>query len=158
MSITLYAGLLTSLFCVVITASNLMFQKFVTLSLGGMMVTLSVGVLYYPLTFLLMDIITECFGLKQARHTITLDLISSLFILGLVTLAQILPAASWSPVGDERFAQVFGQYGLAITGSYLAYWCSQQVDVMLFHSLKQYTQGRHLWLRVCLQNNYMLCC
>jgi len=106
MSITLYAGLLTSLFCVVITASNLMFQKFVTLSLGGMMVTLSVGVLYYPLTFLLMDIITECFGLKQARHTITLDLISSLFILGLVTLAQILPAASWSPVGDERFAQV----------------------------------------------------
>jgi uncharacterized integral membrane protein (TIGR00697 family) len=135
------------LFIASLVTCNLIFRKFFTWELGSLTFEQSVGLLPYPLTFLVTDLISELFGRRKANQVVLSGLVASAFVLGMVWVAQIAPAASWSPVSDEQFTQVFGQTTLAVGASMAAYLIAQLVDVRIFHFWKALTQGRLLWLR-----------
>ena len=103
--------------------------------------------LAYPVTFLVTDIISEIYGAKKANQVVVSGLIASLFMLLVVTVADIIPMAPWSPVSSEIFSKVFGLSAVAVFASMIAYLFAQFIDIRIFHFWKKLTKGRHLWLR-----------
>ncbi len=139
--------LLASLFITALVATNLVANKFVTVDLGFASFTISAGVLPYPITFLLTDILSEIYGRKRTSQVVMVGFFASLFVLLILFLASYFPAIENSPVSNESFDQVFSNSSRIIGASMLAYLVAQLVDVRLFHFWKNLTQGRHLWLR-----------
>ncbi len=139
--------ILTGLFIASLAAGNLMFQKFFYWNFFGYTFELSVGILPYPITFLITDLISELYGKKKANQVVYAGLMAILFVLLIVSIASVVPATSWSPVNNETFSSVFGLTGLAVSASMLAYLLAQLVDIRIYHFWKNYTGGKYLWLR-----------
>ncbi|HSF17313.1 MAG TPA: queuosine precursor transporter [Vicinamibacteria bacterium] len=142
---------LAAVFIAALVACNLVFQKFFIWELpffgSGFSFQQSVGVLAYPVTFLVTDVLSEIYGKERADRVVTSGLVASLFVMGLVVLSSRVSAAPWSPVDDATFQKVFGLQWLGVTASMLAYLGAQYLDIRLFHYWKRRTRGKHLWLR-----------
>lgn len=121
-------------------------------------VTVAVGALPYPLTFLCTDLISELYGRKRASQVVWVGLLLNLWVVFIVWLGGVLPgyeavdpttgemirdAAGRLPVFFEIRNLTFG----TVTASMVAYLTAQFVDVQLFHFWKELTQGKYLWLR-----------
>ncbi len=140
--------ILASVFIASLVVSNLIFQKFFSFNfLGWYNFEISVGILPYPITFLVTDLISEIYGKKKANQVVIAGIFASVFSLGIIMLSDIAPATSWSPVNNETFHDVFGLSILAVLASMMAYLVAQFVDIRIYHFWKKKTQGRHLWLR-----------
>jgi hypothetical protein len=144
--------ILAAIFIASLVSCNLIFQKFFQISinfpfLGQYTFEQSVGLLPYPITFIVTDIISEIYGRKKANQVVTAGLFASLFMLIIITISDYVPATSWSPVNDSIFNQVFGLSGAAVFASMIAYLVAQYIDVRVFHYWKNLTKGKHLWLR-----------
>jgi len=140
--------ILAGIFIASLVSCNLIFQKFFTWSPFGLYTfEISVGILPYPITFLVTDIISEVYGLKRANRVVMAGLIASIFVLGVVTVADLAPATDWSPVTDSQFSKVFGLTSVSVGASMAAYLLAQLIDVRLFHFWKRLTKGKHLWIR-----------
>lgn len=140
--------ILSAVFIASLVAGNLIFQKFFTWNFFGLYTfEISVGILPYPITFLITDIISEIYGKKRANQVVLSGLFATVFVLGVVYLADFVPATSWSPVQGETFHRVFGFTAIAVGASMTAYLLAQLIDIRIYHFWKQQTQGRHLWLR-----------
>lgn len=109
--------------------------------------TQSIGIILWPVIFLLTDLINEYYGKDGVRKLtyITVGLISFTFIL--LSVALNIPATSFSPVSDNVFNTVFGQSQWIIVGSIVAFLCSQLIDVYVFWAFKKITGDKHIWLR-----------
>ncbi|MBN1652015.1 MAG: queuosine precursor transporter [Bacteroidales bacterium] len=139
---------LLAIFLASLVTSNLIFQKFFTWSpFGWYTFELSVGILPYPITFIVTDIISEIYGKKRANQVVYIGFVASIFTLGIVILANYAKATVWSPIDDATFTHVFGFTFIAVGASMTAYLVAQLVDVQLFHFWKKLTNGKHLWLR-----------
>ena len=136
-----------SLFITSLVVSNLIFQKFFHLPLLGFNFELSVGILFYPITFLVTDVVSEIFGKKKANQMVITGIFASIFCLLIISIANYLPATNWSPVNNKIFKLVFGNTILAVGASMLAYLCAQLIDIRIYHFWKKITKGKHLWLR-----------
>ena len=140
--------ILGALFVASLVASNLIFQKFFYWDFFGLYTfEISVGILPYPITFLITDIISEVYGKRKANQIVTIGIFASLFSMLIVFVSGIVPATDWSPVSDTLFNKVFGATAIAVLASMLAYLFAQYVDIQLFHFWKRLTKGKHLWLR-----------
>ena len=140
--------LLGALFITSLVVSNLIFQKFFYWNFFGLYTfEISVGILPYPITFLITDTVSEIFGKKKANLMVTAGIFASLFSLLIVYVAKVVPATTWSPVGDDLFSTVFGATALAVFASMIAYLLAQYVDIQIYHFWKRLTKGKHLWLR-----------
>ena len=145
--------ILAALFIASLVASNLIFQKFFywyPFHLEVFDVKLfevSVGLLPYPITFLITDILSEIYGKRKANQVVIAGIFASLFSLGIIFVGKHASATSWSPVNDDTFNLVFGAAPLAVLASMLAYLFAQFVDIRVYHFWKKYTNGKHLWLR-----------
>ena len=141
--------LLAALFVSSLITCNLAFRKFFAWTLPGLDYTFeaSVGLLPYPLTFLVTDLISEVYGRKRADDVVKAGLAASILTLLVITLAGAAPATGWSPVTDGEFDHVFGQTALAVGASMAAYLLAQFLDVRIFHFWKVRTGGRMLWVR-----------
>lgn len=140
--------ILAGLFIASLVASNLIFQKFFYIDfLGWYTFEISVGILPYPLTFLITDTISEIYGKKKANLVVTAGIFASLFSLIIVSLSEYVPATDWSPISNETFALVFGATGIAVFASMVAYLLAQYIDISIYHFWKNLTNGKHLWLR-----------
>lgn len=144
---------LGALFITSLVVSNLVFQKFfywypfdITI-FGSKLFEVSVGVLPYPITFLITDLISEIYGKKRANQIVVTGILASFFSLLIIFVANILPATTWSPVDNTMFSTVFGNTILAVFASMMAYLFTQFIDIQIYHFWKRLTQGRHLWLR-----------
>jgi uncharacterized integral membrane protein (TIGR00697 family) len=139
---------LSALFITSLVASNLIFKKFFHWDFFGLYTfEISVGVLPYPITFLITDSISEIYGKKRANQVVTTGIFASLFSLGIVLLADAVPAIADSPLGDKLFHKVFGSTGIAVGASMTAYLLAQYVDISIYHFWKRLTHGKYLWLR-----------
>jgi len=146
--------ILTGIFISCLISCNLIFLKFFSLEIKFLNITFtqSVGLIAYPITFLITDIVSEIYGRKKANFLVLSGIFSSVIVLGLIFLADYLPAASFSnpenkKVNDEIFHLVFGQFGIAMAASLFTYLVCQLVDIRIFHFWKKLTHGKHLWLR-----------
>ena len=145
--------ILASMFIAALVASNLIFQKFFYWYpfhieiFGTRLFEISVGILPYPITFLITDLISEIYGKKRANQIVVTGIFASIFSLTIVFVSNVVPATSWSPVGDSMFSTVFGNTALAVFASMLAYLFAQFIDIQIYHFWKRITKGKHLWLR-----------
>lgn len=140
--------ILGALFICALVVSNLIFQKFFYWDFFGIYTfEISVGILPYPITFLITDLVSEIYGKKKANQMVTAGIFASLFSLLIVYIAQAVPATDWSPVNDILFTEVFGATAVAVFASMMAYLLAQYVDIQIFHFWKRLTKGKHLWLR-----------
>ena len=145
--------LLGALFITSLVVSNLIFQKFFYWYpfdieiFGAKLFEVSVGILPYPITFLITDLISEIYGKKRANQVVVAGIFASFFSLLIVFVGNIVPATSWSPVSNEIYSTVFGNTILAVFASMMAYLFAQFIDIQIYHFWKQLTKGKHLWIR-----------
>ena len=139
--------ILTGIFIASLVASNLIFQKFFTWNFLGIDFELSVGIIAYPVTFLVTDLISELYGQKRANQVVVSGFFASVFTTLLVLISANANAVEWSPIDNTTFTKVFGLTGPAFFASMVAYLTAQLIDVRIFHFWKRLTKGKHLWLR-----------
>jgi queuosine precursor transporter len=143
--------MLAAVFIAALVACNLIFQKFFVLRLDvfGSAVTFqqSVGIIAYPVTFLVTDVLSEIYGKERADRVVTSGLVASFFVMALVLVSTSATAADWSPIDDGTFRKVFGLQWVGVGASMAAYLGAQYLDIRLFHFWKRVTKGKHLWLR-----------
>ena len=120
---------------------------------------LPAGILTYPLTFLVSDIISEIWGEKKANFMVFAGFLMSIIMLMIIQISISLPPHlywviennSFGYVGVDEFSNaynsVFSLNGKLLFGSMLAYMVAQFVDIRIYHYLKEKTKERHLWLR-----------
>ena len=138
---------LAAIFIAALVVCNLIANKFITIDLGFKTFVISAGVLPYPITFLITDILSEIYGKKKTSRIVWAGFGASLFVLGVLLLAQQFTAIEGSPVDDDTFNKVFGNSWRVIFASMTAYLCAQLIDVRIYHFWKEKTAGKHLWLR-----------
>lgn len=145
--------ILAALFIASLVTSNLIFQKFFYwypfhLEVYGVkLFEVSVGLLPYPLTFLMTDILSEIYGKRKANEVVIAGIFASFFSLLIIYVSKEVPATSWSQVNDNTFINVFGAAPLAVLASMMAYLFAQFIDIRIYHFWKDFTKGKHLWLR-----------
>lgn len=145
--------ILAGLFITSLVASNLIFTKifywypFDINLMGVKLFELSVGILPYPLTFLITDLISEIYGQKKANQVVITGIFASIFSIGLIFISSQVPAIEGSPIDDATFNSVFLNAPLAVLASMLTYLFAQFIDIRIYHYWKKLTKGKHLWLR-----------
>ena len=138
---------LSAIFIASLITCNLIANKFVTVDLGFKVFVVSAGILPYPLTFLVTDLISELYGQKKANLVVFSGFIASIFVLFFLWLGGQFNSIPGSPVGDPIYNIVFQNAWRIIAASMVAYLFAQFIDVKIFHFWKRLTNGKHLWLR-----------
>jgi uncharacterized integral membrane protein (TIGR00697 family) len=141
--------LISSTFCVIVVLSHIISAKMIVLP--SLDFSIPAGLIIYPLTFLLSNLITEFFGAKKAKLMVFTAMAMSVLSFVIIELALWLPANSQN-IQDE-FENVFGLSRLRIFSSLTAYFLAQIVDIQLYALIKKWTGQRFIWLR----NNASTC-
>ncbi|MEO0478531.1 MAG: queuosine precursor transporter [Planctomycetota bacterium] len=139
--------IMSGLFVAALVTSNLITNKFVTVDFGFHSFELPAGILPYPITFLVTDLLSEVYGRRRANQVVTASFFSIPFVILAIELGKHFDATSFSTVDNETFNVVFGNGPRLLIGSMVAYLVAQFIDIRLFHFWKDLTKGRHLWLR-----------
>ncbi|MEP7165394.1 MAG: queuosine precursor transporter [Ferruginibacter sp.] len=123
---------------------------------SGLAISLTCGVLLWPLEFVMTDIVNEYYGPKAVRRIsfIAVGLILYAFLMFYMAMA-VPPADFWYGTGvkdgvpdmSKAFNAIFGQGMWIIAGSLIAFLVSQIVDVTIFHKIKKATGNKKIWLR-----------
>ena len=139
--------ILSGIFIASLITCNLIANKFVTVDLGFKVFVVSAGILPYPITFLVTDLISELYGQKKANLVVIAGFFASMVVLLFLWLGGQFNAIPDSIVTDEVYNSVFRNAWRIIAASMVAYLFAQVVDVRIFHFWKKLTNGKHLWLR-----------
>ena len=109
--------------------------------------TFSAGIIPFPLTFVLTDIVNEFYGTTGARRLTFVGLGAAIFVWGVIQLALHLPPSPVSPISDAVFHAAFGTAARLYIASLCAYVIGQLLDISIFRTLRRATGHRLLWLR-----------
>lgn len=158
-----YAALSTA-FCVVLVLTNIIGTKLFEVFPDGRPgwipgegpLVLTSGILTYPLTFLLTDLVSELWGVRRASFMVVLGFAMSLMMLAILQLAIPLPpggfwtndALGFGPAQmQSAFEATFAYPGTLLFASMSAYLVAQLFDVRLYHFWWRVTGGKHMWIR-----------
>ena len=108
----------------------------------------------YPITLLVTNIVTEVYGLRQAKILVMSGLFVSILVAALTWIANNVPIATTSPVDAAAFAKVFGYLPSVVVSTLVAYLIAQLLNLYLFEWLRALTKRKQLWLR---SNGATLC-
>lgn len=141
--------LLGGLFISFLVVCNLIANKFIEFPVffRDKPFVISCGILPYPLTFLITDLLSEFYGKKRTAWVVFTGLVASLLIVFLLRWTSSLPAVSFSPASAEAFNQIFGNSWRVIGASMLAYLSAQLLDVQIYEFWRKVTKGKYLWIR-----------
>jgi uncharacterized integral membrane protein (TIGR00697 family) len=125
---------------------------------GDFALTIAVGALPYPVTFLCTDLISECYGRTRANQVVWVGLLLNVWVAFILWIGGVLPGFEITdPVTGEILRDSAGRLPVffeirnltfgAVTASMIAYLTAQFIDVQLFHFWKDLTKGKYLWLR-----------
>lgn len=116
----------------------------------------TVGVILWPIVFIMTDIINEYFGMKGVRRLSYMAVFFIAYAFGIVYIGiHLAPAAFWPgsyadsgvPDMQKAYAAIFGQGMWIIAGSVVAFMLGQLIDVFVFHRIKGVTGESRIWLR-----------
>ncbi|MWG34736.1 queuosine precursor transporter [Halomarina oriensis] len=145
-AVALVALFVTALVTAQLTASKiLLFSLPVSLPVVGPALALPGAALAYAVTFFASDCYSELYGRRAAQTMVNVGFVMNLVLLVLVWGTIAAPAAD-SGFADQ-FAAVLGASTNIVVGSLLAYLVSQNWDVLVFHRIREATDGEMLWLR-----------
>ncbi len=113
-------------------------------TLGGF--TFGAGILFFPLGYVIGDVLTEVYGYAHARRCIWVGFSALLFMAFMSwVVVSLPPAAGWD--GQAAYESVFGQVPRIVMASIVAFWAGEFVNSFVLARMKVLTQGRHLWTR-----------
>lgn len=107
----------------------------------------SVGILVFPILFLVTDIVEEVHGKQKAKEFVYIGLAVMVFVLIVTAVAVLLPTAGRSFVSAEEYGKIFGTTLRIFAASIVGFFFSQMHDVWAFNFWRQKTRGKFLWLR-----------
>jgi len=108
---------------------------------------ISVGIIPFPVTFLLTDVVNDFYGRRGARFLTMLGFYMALLAWALLQVTTLMPVDGSTYFTQSEYAKVFGGSAQLFVASMLAYLVGQFLDIHVFHFWKAITQSRHLWLR-----------
>ena len=135
--------LLTALFVAALVTGDFIGGKFFVV-FGH---TFSAGIIPFPLTFVLTDLVNEFYGTHGAKRITMAGLGAAVFTWAVISLALRLPTSPDSPISDVVFKSAFGTSARLYVASLTAYIIGQFLDISIFHALRRMTGHRLLWLR-----------
>ena len=110
-------------------------------------VTFVAGVLFFPLSYIFGDILTEVYGYARDRRCVWAGFGALAFAALMASVIVALPAASWWQEQQKAVETVFGNTWRIVAASIVAFWCGSFVNSYVLAKMKIMTQGR--WLRGC---------
>jgi hypothetical protein len=113
-------------------------------ALGG---PISVGIIPFPITFLLTDVVNDFYGRRGAAFLTLVGAAMAAFAYGLLVLTAALPAHPDTYFTQAEYQKVFGGSSQLFVASIVAYLVGQLLDIHVFQFWKALTASRHLWLR-----------
>lgn len=140
-------NILTIVFIVSLVISNVITGKVIDMgiTLFGNPVTIAGAVICYPVCYLITDIVGEMWGKREANKIVKYGFI------GQVLATLIIAATTYTPYLDmdmqAAYVKLLGQNWVFVVGSLSAYLASQYLDVHIFHTLKEKTNGKSKWIR-----------
>jgi uncharacterized integral membrane protein (TIGR00697 family) len=144
---------LACLFVTSLLVGDIIGGKLYQTELGGVVLTISVGMIPFPVVFLLTDLVNEFYGQKAARYLTLVGFVMTWFTIAIFQLADAVPFAgftgdaAWTGINGDAFERVFMSSTRIMISSTAAYLIAQLVDIGIFHALRRHTGGRMLWLR-----------
>jgi uncharacterized integral membrane protein (TIGR00697 family) len=104
------------------------------------------GILFFPLSYVIGDVLTEVYGYARARRCIWAGTAALLFMAFMAMVVVALPPApDWG--GQAAYEQVFGQVPRIVFASILAFWAGEFANSVVLAKMKVWSNGRHLWTR-----------
>ena len=104
------------------------------------------GVLFFPVSYVLGDVLTEVYGYANARRCIWAGFAAMLFMAFMSWVVVALPpAADWG--NQAAYEAVFGQVPRIVFASIVAFWAGEFVNSYVLAKMKIWTKGRMLWTR-----------
>ena len=104
------------------------------------------GILFFPLSYVIGDVLTEVYGFARARRCIWAGFVALLFMAFMSWVVVALPPdAGWS--GQKAYESVFGQVPRIVAASIIAFWAGEFVNSLVLAKMKIWTDGKHLWTR-----------
>jgi uncharacterized integral membrane protein (TIGR00697 family) len=108
---------------------------------------ISVGIIPFPVTFLLTDVVNDFYGRRGARFLTLLGFAMALLAYALLQLTTALPPHESTYFTQSEYAKIFGGSAQLFIASMIAYLIGQFLDIQVFQFWKALTQSKHLWLR-----------
>ena len=143
-----YYDLIMAAYVCILLCSNLIGPaKFSTVSvplLGS--VTFMAGVLFFPISYLFGDILTEVYGYARDRRVVWAGFGALIFASFMAAVVVALPAASWWP-DQAAVKTVFGNTPRIVAASIFAFWCGSFTNSYVLAKMKIWSKGRWLWTR-----------
>ena len=137
---------LIALYIIFVALSQLMASKIAAFDLGFMTLTAPAAVVVFPVTFLMTDIVNEKFGRRAVHYMIFMTFMTQVVLVSFLYLAgQFKPAAFWD--GQKAWDSLFGVVPRITAASWITFLISENLDAVLFASIRRLTKGKHLWAR-----------
>ena len=113
-------------------------------TVGGF--TFGAGILFFPLGYVLGDVLTEVYGYARARRCVWAGFAAMLFMALMSWVVVKLPPAEGWP-DQKAYEAVFGNTWRIVFASLAAFWAGELANSFVLAKMKLLTQGRHLWMR-----------
>ncbi|MEY3541052.1 MAG: hypothetical protein RL184_1125, partial [Pseudomonadota bacterium] len=146
-----YYDLILAAFVAVILCSNFIGAgKAATLDLPYFgLVVFGAGILFFPISYLISDVLTEVYGYAYDRRTVWAGFAALGFAAIMAQVVIHLPVAPGSYMANyqQGLETVFGNSWRIALGSMIAFWCGSFVNSYVLAKMKVWTQGKYLWAR-----------
>lgn len=137
-----YLGLITTLYIAFQLVSDVTAGKIVQIGIF----TVSATVLYFPITYIFSDILTEVYGYAKARNVVWQALIASVIAGAIYQLVVWLPPAAGFDA-NGAFSRVLGSVPRVLIGGWIAVWVGGILNDYILAKMKVATKGKYLWMR-----------
>jgi uncharacterized integral membrane protein (TIGR00697 family) len=111
-------------------------------------VTFLAGVLFFPISYIFGDILTEVYGYARDRRVVWAGFVSLAFASLMASVIVALPPSAYSRPHQPALEIVFGNTPRIVAASILAFWCGSFVNSYVLAKMKILTSGRWLWTRI----------
>ena len=113
---------------------------------NGQQWSFGAGVLFFPVSYIIGDVLTEVYGYARARRVIWTGFAALAFMAFMAWVVVSLPAAQgWG--GQAAYEQVFGNTWRIVAASMIAFWAGEFANSYVLARMKVWTKGKHLWSR-----------
>ena len=104
------------------------------------------GILFFPISYVIGDVLTEVYGFARARRVIWAGTVAVLFMAFMSWVVVALPpSADWK--NQAAYETIFGQVPRIVFASVAAFWAGEFVNSYVLARMKVWSEGRHLWMR-----------
>ena len=142
-----YYDFVMAAFVAILLLSNIIgAAKPAALTLNGEQWIFGAGILFFPLGYVIGDVLTEVYGYSRARRVIWVGFAALLFMAFMSWVVVALPPAPGWP-GQAAYESVFGQVWRIVFASITAFWVGEFINSYVMARMKIWTSGKHLWSR-----------